>query len=213
LPKLFTMRFFQVIQIALFSIAGIIIGSCTEKDSNESSALTNEEPITIEKSDEATFSISDGQELALSTQKVLGQNLMKALGKGGPEYAIEFCSTKAIHLTDSMGKELNASIRRVSDKPRNPKNAADSYELEIIKQFKESLSKGEEMKVELTSDGDFSKGYYPIITNGMCLQCHGTPKTQINQTTLDKIKSKYPNDKATGYAENQIRGIWVIAKK
>lgn len=207
------MRFFQVIQIILFSFASVVISSCTSEENKDSSSLTDRESLAIEESNKASMTVSDGQELALSTQKILGQNLMKALSKAGPEYAIEFCSTKAIHLTDSMGNELNASIRRVSDKPRNPKNTADSYELEMMKRFKESLSKGEQMKIEIKTDGDISIGYYPIITNGMCLQCHGTPMTQINQTTLDKLKSKYPNDKATGYTENQIRGLWVIARK
>jgi hypothetical protein len=44
----------------------------------------------------------------------------------------------------------------------------------------------------------------------MCLQCHGIPNNQILPTTLSKIKELYPTDKATGYGENELRGIWVI---
>ena len=53
-------------------------------------------------------------------------------------------------------------------------------------------------------------GYYPIETNKMCLQCHGLPNTQILPATLTKLKHLYPTDKAIGYGENELRGIWVI---
>lgn len=43
----------------------------------------------------------------------------------------------------------------------------------------------------------------------MCLQCHGSEK-DIKPETLAKIKSLYPNDKAIGYQENEMRGLMVI---
>ena len=55
-----------------------------------------------------------------------------------------------------------------------------------------------------------AKFYYPIKTNSMCLQCHGKPNSNIKSNTLNKIKNLYPNDLATGYNENEIRGIWSI---
>ena len=51
--------------------------------------------------------------------------------------------------------------------------------------------------------------YAPITTNSMCLQCHGSEK-DIKPATLAKIKSLYPNDKAIGYQENEMRGLMVI---
>lgn len=53
-------------------------------------------------------------------------------------------------------------------------------------------------------------GYYPIETNDMCMKCHGTPEKQITSETLSKIKKLYPTDKAFGYSENEIRGIFVV---
>ena len=44
----------------------------------------------------------------------------------------------------------------------------------------------------------------------MCLQCHGSKGIDIAPETLKVIEEKYPNDQATGYTENQLRGIWVI---
>ena len=45
----------------------------------------------------------------------------------------------------------------------------------------------------------------------MCLQCHGTAKTQVKQNTLDELTKLYPEDKALGYDINQVRGIWNIS--
>ena len=96
-------------------------------------------------------------------------------------------------------------IKRVSDKNRNPDNAANAAELKIIEQFKAQLAKKEELKATM-ENGVF---YAPITTNSMCLQCHGSEK-DIKPETLAKIKSLYPNDKAIGYQENEMRGLMVI---
>ena len=53
--------------------------------------------------------------------------------------------------------------------------------------------------------------YYPIVTNGMCLQCHGEPNKEIDEATLAQLNNLYPDDKAKGYAMNQVRGIWSIS--
>jgi cytochrome c553 len=53
-------------------------------------------------------------------------------------------------------------------------------------------------------------GFYPIETNKMCLQCHGKPGTDIKVSTIEKIEKYYPMDKAKEYAENQLRGIFVV---
>ncbi len=53
-------------------------------------------------------------------------------------------------------------------------------------------------------------GYYSIVTNALCMQCHGKKGTDINANTLKEINQLYPNDKATGYAINEIRGLLVV---
>jgi len=41
------------------------------------------------------------------------------------------------------------------------------------------------------------------------LQCHGKIES-IDPKVLDKIKWLYPGDLATGYNENEVRGVWSI---
>jgi len=151
-----------------------------------------------------------GQKFAMQTKGVLGKNLLGAINTKGTEHAVSFCSTQAIPLTDSMAVALNAYIKRVSDKNRNPDNKANESELKYIEETKQRIANGQDPKPQLLTIADKEVGYYPIMTNQMCMQCHGQPKTEVLPATLAKINKLYPNDKATGYTLNQLRGIWVV---
>lgn len=187
------------IKIAVLIVLGLFIISCNTKPKEEKIATNINRKDTL-------------RNYAIQTKGVLGKNLMNAINKQGTEKAIEFCSTKAIVITDSMGTALNATLKRVSDKPRNPINMANEDETAFIKELKQKISKGEKMTPKFTeSDGEIT-GYFPIETNAMCLQCHGSKDSDIKPNVLKKIVQLYPNDQATGYKENEIRGIFVVTQ-
>ena len=151
-----------------------------------------------------------GLKYALSTKAQLGKNLMKAIQEKGPIGAIEFCNIEAMKLTDSMSVMHNAIIKRVSDKARNPKNLANAKESGHIAAFKKLVKAGSDIDPiveEINGEVNF---YYPITTNTMCLQCHGTPNEQVTSETLTVLTALYPSDKALGYNVNEVRGIWSI---
>ncbi len=148
-----------------------------------------------------------GIEYATNTQKVLGKNLMQAMQKSGPVGAMEFCNINASVLTDSMTVHYNATIKRISDKNRNPKNAANKEELTIIENYKKEVAANKEAKPIIIETKNTIQFYAPIVTNEMCLKCHGTA---IMPEVKNKIMKLYPKDLAIGYTENQVRGIWNI---
>ncbi len=154
--------------------------------------------------------IEKGKKLALSTKSVLGKNLTRAIKQNGTSAAISFCNIRAITLTDSISQELNTHIKRVSDQPRNPKNKANKQELEYILTKKQALKEGKPIAPQLQKMDDKMVGYYPITTSKMCLQCHGIPDQNIQLEVQKKLNTLYPNDAATGYKENELRGIWVV---
>lgn len=160
--------------------------------------------------DQSTDYEALGREYAMGAKAVLGKNLMGAIKSKGTPHAVEFCNTRAYPLTDSMAKHYNVSIKRVSDKPRNPENVANEVETKFINMLHKRIANGEELGSQVTEIDGKMVGYYPIETNAMCLQCHGTPEANIEKLTQAKIKEKYPKDKAIGYGDNQIRGIWVV---
>jgi hypothetical protein len=187
------------LKIAVLMALGSIIISCNTKPKEEKIATK------INKEDSLS-------KYAIQTKGVLGKNLMNAINKQGTEKAIEFCSTKAIVLTDSMGAALNATIKRVSDQPRNPHNLANEYETAFINELKEKISKSEKLTSKIKESNGKTVGYFPIETNAMCLQCHGSKNSDIKSNVLKKINLLYPKDQATGYKENQIRGIFVVTQ-
>lgn len=187
------------IKVSIFIALGILLFSCNKKSKDEITVISEESKETLQK-------------YAVETKGVLGKNLMNAINAQGTEKAIEFCSTKAIVLTDSMGTAFDATLKRVSDKPRNSLNKATENETDFINELKEKISKGEKMTPKFTeSDGKIT-GYFPIETNAMCLQCHGSKDLDIKPNVLKKIAQLYPKDLATGYKENQIRGIFVVTQ-
>ena len=151
-----------------------------------------------------------GLHYALSTKAELGRNLMGAIQKKGLEKAITFCNERAYAITDSMARIHNANIKRVSDKPRNQNNKANGVESAYIERFKEIVANQNEIKPILVEEDNLVNFYYPITTNSMCLQCHGTVNKELKPETFKTIKGLYPNDKATGYDVNEVRGIWSI---
>lgn len=133
-----------------------------------------------------------GQEIATQTKSVLGKLLMQTIQSKGTEHAIDFCSTKAIPVTDSMGRVHHAKVKRVSDKNRNPLNQANKEELAYINACKTSLKNNQTPTPKLLDKGSHWVGYYPITINAMCLQCHGTPGKDISEKTYAAIQKKYP---------------------
>jgi len=154
--------------------------------------------------------LEQGLNFAMQTQKVLAKNLINEINTQGTVHAFTFCSAKSIALTDSMALALNIQIKRVSDKPRNPNNKANEQESTYITKSKEFLAKGEKIKPEMTENNGKMVGYYPIMTNQVCMQCHGNHDTEVLSETHLQINKLYPNDKGIDYKINELRGIWVV---
>tara|TARA_R110002167_G_scaffold125448_11_gene305604 strand:- start:2626 stop:3240 length:615 start_codon:yes stop_codon:yes gene_type:complete len=151
-----------------------------------------------------------GLQYALATQAELGKNLMGALQKEGATGALEYCNTRAYPLTDSMSTVFHARIKRVSDKPRNPANIASDDEMVQITYFKQQIAANKKTTPIVKKENEGTIFYYPIVTNAICLQCHGIAGSQILPETLTLLQERYPQDMATGYDVNEVRGIWSI---
>jgi Protein of unknown function (DUF3365) len=161
-------------------------------------------------SDSIYIYLERGQKYVTATQSVLAKNLLEAINKDGAPYALEFCNERAYPLTDSLARVYHAGIRRVTDKARNTANKANAMEMAHMALLQSNLAKGESPAPLVTEQNGKMTGYYPILTNAMCLQCHGKPNMDISKTTLDKIHALYPDDQATGYGANELRGLWVV---
>lgn len=154
-----------------------------------------------------------GRQIVMNTKKQLGKNLKKTILTKGSKAAVSYCNLNAIPILDSMSRVHHAKISRVSNRPRNNNNMANTAEINFIMGYQVELNKANELKPILIDSANSTLFYMPIVTNQMCMKCHGK-KNEIDKNTYNEIKLLYPNDLATGYSPQQIRGVWkVIIKK
>ena len=180
-----------------------MISSCSSR--GERQAIQLEDSLKLEY-------LQLGEEIASQAHAELLKNVSMAINKGGPVYAIDFCNVRALPLKDSLSRLHNCQIRRISAKYRNPADRPQSeMEKDLLQQFHLAWQDGGSIQPEVYFFDDRVE-YYQAITIAMeaCLKCHGDPGKQIAEETLARINALYPNDLATGYAMNDIRGAWKI---
>ena len=142
---------------------------------------------------------------------MLSSNLQQAMVDGGIENALDYCNLKAMPLTDSLSKHYNVTIKRVSNKARNPLNQASENEQKILNNYLESI---ENRKPIISKNENANPTFYaPITTKGLCLNCHGIVGETLLPENHEKIKTLYPKDQATGYKIDELRGMWSIEFK
>lgn len=152
-----------------------------------------------------------GMEYAMATQAALGKRLQSKIQEGGIQEAIVFCKVEALPITDSLSEKFGVAISRITDRPRNPMNTASAEEMKFIANFKSEIVTGQPPEPLVVRQGDRTNFYYPILTNNMCLKCHGNPEADIQPQVLGVIAELYPEDQATGYNNNQFRGLWKVS--
>ncbi len=146
------------------------------------------------------------QKMAASELKKTMMGQLKAKLAENPVAAIEFCSKNALVITDAVAKKHNLHIKRVSEKNRNSVNIPDSSDKKAISYFAESIKQNGKVSEFAVIDGKY---YEPMITNDMCMVCHGK-ENAISKPIADKIKQLYPADKATGYGIGELRGVIAV---
>jgi hypothetical protein len=107
-----------------------------------------------------------------------------------------------------LSKHYNVTITRVSDKARNPLNSPTKNEQDIIDDY---LADAENRRPVLQKGDNYKRTFYaPIVAKGLCLNCHGILGETLSSENNEKIKMLYPLDKAVGYSEGDLRGVWSI---
>jgi hypothetical protein len=146
-------------------------------------------------------------------QRLLGR-LNQEYQQGSAERGVQVCAQVAQTLTQEVAREQGVQMRRVSLKNRNPRNAPDAWERQILQRWERDLQAGKpigEVGKWRTQQGQRVYRYMRPITIAMplCLECHGDPQN-IKPEVRRLIRQNYPNDKATGYKLGDLRGAFSI---
>jgi len=142
--------------------------------------------------------------------RTLVGRLTAALEEGGPEYAIEFCSSEALPLTRMVQGNLGEGLelKRTSFRYRNADNAPDEAEESALLYFEEAiLDQGQAPSSYVQRVSEEELRYYkPLFMGEICLGCHGDPES-MDPNVLQLLAELYPGDLATGYEAGAFRGV------
>jgi hypothetical protein len=154
---------------------------------------------------------AQGQVIANTTFVALATRLQQAIADSGVIHAVRYCNLAAYPITDSMSRYHRALIRRTSPKFRNAANAPTAREREVLAAYLGIHLAGTPVAPMVKAAGPDSVDFFaPILTQALCLNCHGIPgKTLLPEVNM-KIKALYPEDLATGFSEGDLRGMWSI---
>ncbi|MDY6994249.1 MAG: DUF3365 domain-containing protein [Pseudomonadota bacterium] len=149
---------------------------------------------------------------AQAFMQALKAELQTAMKSDGPVKAIAVCKDKAPEIAEQKSTEYGFELSRTSLKPRNPKNAPDSWETEVMKSFQQQKADGadpmklEHAEVVTTPEGKQVIRYMKAIpTAELCLTCHGS---DIAPEIQAKLKELYPQDQAVGFEVGDLRGAF-----
>ena len=175
---------------------------------SDSAAQTKNLP-TVDKTSE----VAVAKDTVKTFANALKTELMAGMKEGGPVAAINVCNTKApeitAHISDLKGRQLS----RTSLKVRNPKNAPTDWQKAVLEDFDKQLAEGKDPAtisyaeiIEENGNKQF-RFMKAIPTKDVCLSCHGK---KLSSDISKRLKTLYPEDKATGYKKGEIRGAFVV---
>ncbi|MBT8064220.1 MAG: DUF3365 domain-containing protein [Xanthomonadales bacterium] len=142
--------------------------------------------------------------------------LVQAMQSGGAIEAIEVCHSRADAIAHEVSGKYGLKVSRVSLKNRNPGNAPNEWQKSVLEAFEDRKLAGESPGAltwsETAGFGDNTEFRYmkAIPAGGLCLQCHGET---LAEPLAGKLQELYPDDRATGYREGDLRGAFVVTRR
>lgn len=189
-------------KLTVFLLSAILSTAIFAQDNNNSS--TNNKQISINAKKEGLAYIKK----LSSTLKSQLQEHMQVDPTGVA--ALGFCTAKAMEVTADINKELPsyAKVRRTALRTRNKANTPDTIDIKIMNEYVDAIEKKKFSPdlIKVFQEGNTTRVYKPLVTEGVCLKCHGE---NISKELHDMILSSYPEDNATGFKEGELRGVIV----
>jgi hypothetical protein len=142
-------------------------------------------------------------------QRQLAGRLLEQLRQGGPVRALSVCREEAPALTAQTARTQGVRVGRTSHRLRNPGNVAPAWAEPFVASA--AGRKAASVQPVVVDLGDRVGLLRPIATQGVCLQCHG-PAQRLAAELRESLAAAYPEDRAVGFAEGDLRGFaWAEA--
>ncbi len=124
--------------------------------------------------------------------------------------AIEVCKERAPVIAHTAGEAAGAEVGRTALKLRNPANAPDAWQREVLESFAVELASSADdpapERLVRLPDGRL-RYMRAILTEGPCLACHGESLAEPVAAAIDAL---YPDDAARGFRIGELRGAFTV---
>lgn len=212
----------MVLPMALFALAGCGreggggAGTQTAHDGIQAQATTADaEPVAV-RVDVASLPEGERAQMAAGEfSERLRSRLSAAMQREGLARAVEVCHSDAPAIAAEVMQRFDVRLGRVSThgRNRNPGNAPEGWQSGVLADFQRDIDAGgdvsEQRFVQASDlpDGVALRVMYGIRTQQVCETCHGVEPLP---EAAEAIVRLYPDDRATGYSEGDLRGgLWV----
>lgn len=185
----------------ILTAVALLLVSCGKDDA--------EQTVSEASADEILLRTASSKLIATFGQQLKGE-LLAAMNEAGPMGAIEVCHDEAPKIAAANSGEF-WTIRRVSDRNRNPDNAANEHEMGVLASFEDTSasSPAHSWAWSETPEGKLFSFYKPIRMAPVCTKCHGGDDV-IDADVKAALAEMYPDDRAVGYEAGDLRGMFVV---
>lgn len=142
----------------------------------------------------------------------LKDELTSALSDAGPAAAVSVCRDRAPAIAaDLSGQTLR--VGRTAPRVRNPDNAPDPWERDVLDTFVRRMRAGEpastleRWEVHEIDGRRVGRWMKAIPMQPQCTLCHGP---EIGNPPAETIARLYPEDEATGFEAGDLRGAFTV---
>jgi hypothetical protein len=189
----------------------LVLAGCGS-DQPESQQSQAAEPAQTGPAPDVEALTADAKQAAMALGSSLRTQLQSAMREGGPANAVDVCHKIAPAVASSLSEEHGVQLTRVSLKNRNPDmGVPNAWQTEVLQDFDARQKAGESPDTLAYSAvvGDEFRFMKAIPTQAVCLNCHGT---DIKPEVQARLTEWYPEDRAVGYSEGDIRGAFVVVR-
>ncbi|TYC59041.1 DUF3365 domain-containing protein [Marinobacter sp. BW6] len=157
--------------------------------------------------------VTEARSLVKAYGGSLKQALQAAIKEGGLTNGIGVCKTVAPEIAERNSKGA-WTITRTSLKVRNPNNTPTGWqEIQLLAMDQQPVRNGDPVEIWQVSEASGQPSFQylrAIPTQKLCLGCHGK---SIAPEVKAKLAELYPEDKATGFSEGDLRGAFVVTRQ
>jgi hypothetical protein len=176
----------------------------TRAPAQATEAPAPEAPTTVDaRSSAEAAALAAAEGAATELGRTLRARLLAAMAEGGPTRAAEVCATEAPGLATQVAERTGARVGRGSLRMRGASTPPPWVQDWLVAQ-------GERSAEGVTGFARVEDGHArvlrPIAVEPACTACHGRELAPEIAAILD---ARYPDDRARGYAEGDLRGaLW-----